>query len=63
MSGSHCKNDDVTLGNFLLINIDLENVQRNKKKIFNLKKRKGKIENLQDVVHGFSFIGIKLSTN
>jgi hypothetical protein len=38
--GSHCKNDDVTLQNFLLINIDLENGQRNKKKKINFIKKK-----------------------
>jgi rRNA maturation endonuclease Nob1 len=39
MCGSHYKNDDVTLQNTLLINVDLENVQRNKKKKI---KKKGK---------------------
>ncbi len=57
MCGSHCKNGDVTLQNFLLINIDLENGQRNKKKKINLEKRKRTLENSQDFVHGFSFIG------
>jgi hypothetical protein len=57
LCGSYCKNDDVTLHNFLLINIRLENGQRNKKKKINFLKRKRKIENLQGVVQGFSLIG------
>ncbi len=40
MRGSHCQNDDVTLQNFLLINIYLENVQRNKEKKINFLKKK-----------------------
>jgi hypothetical protein len=63
MCGSHYKNDDVTLQNFLLINVDLENVQRNKKKKLLKKKENGEFTGrCAWLLLHWKFVTLQLST-